>query len=155
MWIKIILIFLIFMPKCYAGIQLFLSDQATTSQVPEFPDKDDAIFYGLIHSDDPGVANKLNARIYELEAKMKRLVFPKLEGEDKAQYEDRLKEMKELFLQAGLVKQALFTATGIDDAMLSKQERVERYEKEHNMKFEVPVGASMYAGSEPCIENSH
>lgn len=146
----VVIVILMLATPSHAGIKLsFDNDNAMHSgEVPEFPDKYDAIFYGLINNEDKHIKLKLMNRFVKLEKQMQGLTFPKLEGEDVYQYKERLADMRKLFLQASLVRQAWTAATDEDYAMLSQEDRVAKYEKIHGVKLN-HVGAACYMSSEP------
>lgn len=126
----------------YAGM-----DFSMLSGVPDFKDRYDAIFYGLINNEDKSIKKEIEDKVERLELKRLKFAYRDLSDETRGEREDRMEEIREILSQIYYCQQAFVVATNKDFAMLNKEERIEKYEKLHHMKFN-KVGSSFYAGME-------
>lgn len=136
-------VLVLLMNPSFAGIKLSLDvDNSMLGVVPDFPDRYDAIFYGLINNQNKNLKVHLMDKLASLEREIARISFT----EDN--YEERRSQIMKLLERVTYTKNAWIVATDNDYAMLSQEDKVAKYEKMHGMKFK-HVGATFYAGSEP------
>ena len=144
---KVWLSFLLFLSSTtYAGM-----DFSMLGEVPDFPDRTDAIFFGLINNENGSVIKEIREKIDRLQRDKLNSSYRILKTETDDEYDLRIQYVKHVMIQVDYLQQALIVATDMDYAMIDVQSRIKKYENLHHIKFnhvgsDVTISSEVYHG---------